>query len=102
VRVLEPGVVLAPVVLGEGRDPLAAHRAREQTRTHRRVDDDSDSLALRERQELVLGIAVDQRLGRLQRFDRSELLRPPQLLDVEVRDADVANEPLPRRPYRSS
>ena len=39
-----------------------------------------------------LDAAFDQRVLRLERLDRRDLLDPPQLLDVEVRDADVADE----------
>jgi hypothetical protein len=41
-----------------------------------------------------LDVSFDQRVLRLERLDRRDLLDSPQLLDVEVRDADVADEPL--------
>ena len=67
---------------------------RQQTRAHRRVDDHADPLALGERQDLVLDLARDQRVRRLQSLHRRDLLDPAQLLDVEVRHADVAHQPL--------
>ena len=91
-RLLEALAVLAPVVLGQALDPLARHRAGQQAGAHRRVDDHADPLALGEGQDLLLDLARDQRVRRLQRLDRRDLLDPPQLLDVEVRDADVADE----------
>ena len=52
-RLLEALAVLAPVVVGQLLDPLAGHRAGQQARAHRRVDDHADPLALGERQELL-------------------------------------------------
>src|SRR5438552_1450839 len=66
----------------------------QHSRAHRGVDDRADPLALGERQNLTLDVALDQRVLRLQGLHRRDLLDPPQLLDVEVRDADVAHEPL--------
>src|SRR5438270_3633764 len=45
---LETWVVLAPVVLGQVRDPLAGHPAGQKAGPHRRVDDHTDPLALGE------------------------------------------------------
>ena len=93
-RLLEARAALAPVVLGQLLDPLAGHRAGEQAGSHRRVDDHADPLALGERQHLLLDLPRDQRVGRLQRLDGSDLLDLPQLRDAEVGDADVADEAL--------
>ncbi len=49
---------------------------------------------LREWQELPLSIPPDQRVLRLQRLDRRDLLDRPQLPDAEVRDADLAHQAL--------
>src|SRR5215218_9112652 len=93
-RLLEAWVVLAPVVLGQAGDPLAGHRTGQQAGAHRRVDDHADPLALGEGKDLPLGLAVDERVGWLQRLDRRDLLDAPELSDAEVGDADVANESL--------
>ena len=93
-RLLEARVVLAPVVLGQVRDPLTGHRAGQQAGAHRRVDDHPDSLALGEGEDLLLDLSRDQRVGRLQGLDGRDLLDAAQLLDVEVGDADVAHEAL--------
>src|SRR5207244_1105198 len=47
-----------------------------------------------EGQDLVLDGAVDERVRRLERLDGGDRLDPTQLPDVEVRDSDVADEPL--------
>ena len=70
-RLLEALAALAPVVLGQLLDPLAGHRAGQQAGAHRRVDDHADPLALGEGQQLLLDLARDQRVGRLQRLDRA-------------------------------
>src|SRR5690349_2847944 len=41
-RLLEAWVVPAPVVVRECREALAGHRARQEARAHRRVDDYAD------------------------------------------------------------
>src|SRR5436190_7534 len=91
---LEAGGALPPVVVRKALDPLPRHGAGQQSRPHRRVDDHADSLALAERQNLVLRFAVDQRVWRLQRLDGGDCLSTLQLFDAEVRDADVACEAL--------
>ena len=93
-RLLEALAALAPVVLGQLLDPLAGHRAGQQAGPHRRVDDHADPLALGEWQQLLLDLPRDQRVGRLQRLDRSDLLDLPQLGDAEVGDTDMADEAL--------
>ena len=47
-----------------------------------------------EREDLGLDVALQQRVERLQRLDRRDRLRPPHLLDAEVRRADVVDETL--------
>ena len=64
-----------------GPTPSASTRSRRSARARRRAG-------------ARLGLAIDQRVRRLQRLDRRDLLDPPQLLDAEVRDADVADEAL--------
>ena len=91
-RFLEPRAALAPVVLGQTRDPLARHCAGQKAGAHRRIDDDADSLSLREREDLVLDLARHERVRRLERLDGGDLLNPLQLLDVEVRNPDVADQ----------
>jgi hypothetical protein len=91
-RLLEARIVLAPVVVGQRRDPLAGHGAGEQTGGHRRVDDHADVLALGEGQDLALDVGMDERVRGLQRLHRGDGLRAAQLGDVEVRDADVLHE----------
>jgi hypothetical protein len=44
--------------------------------------------------DAATSIALDQRVLGLERLDRSDLPDPPQLLDVEVGDADVLDEAL--------
>src|SRR5439155_18781582 len=66
-RLLETWVVLAPVVLGQACDPLAGHRPGQQAGAHRRVDDHADALALSERKDLLLHLAIDERVRRLPR-----------------------------------
>ena len=87
-------VVLAPVIIGERLDPLAGHRPGQQSRAHRRVRDHADPVALGEREDPALDVALDQRVLRLERLHGRDLLDPSQLLDVEVRDADVADQSL--------
>jgi len=41
---------------------------------------------------LLLDLPRDQRVGRLQRLDRSDLLDLPQLVNAEVGDTDMADE----------
>ena len=93
-RLLKARAVPAPVVLGQALDALPGHRAGQQARAHRRIGDHPDALAFGERQDLVLDLAGDQRVRRLQRLDRRDLLDPPQLADVEVGNPDVTHEPL--------
>ncbi len=47
----------------------------------------------RRREDVALDVTLDQRV-RLERLDRCDLLYAPQLLDVEVRDADVTDQSL--------
>ena len=61
-RLVEARVVLAPVVVGHALDPLPGHPAGQESRAHRRVDDHADPLPLGERQDLVLDVALDQRV----------------------------------------
>ena len=89
---LEARVALAPVVVRERGEALAGHCPGEQPGAHRRVDDDPDPFALCEGEDLVFGVAGDQRVGRLQRLDRCDLLDAAELLGVEVGDSDVADE----------
>jgi hypothetical protein len=93
-RLGEAPVLLAPVIVRQRRDPIAGHPARQQPGSHRRVDDHADPLAFGERQDLALGLARDERVLRLERLDRRELLDATKLRDVEVRDADVSDEAL--------
>ena len=86
--------MLAPVLIGESGDPLAGHRAGQQPRTHGRIHDHTNPIALGERQDLPLDAALDQRVLRLEGLDRRDLSYAPQLLDVEVRDADVTDQSL--------
>ena len=79
---------------GSRGDPFAGHLPGEQPGAHRRVHDHADPFALAEREQLPLGVALDQRVLRLERLDRRDLLDPPQLLDIEVRDADMPDQPL--------
>src|SRR5215207_7332477 len=88
-RLLEVGVVAAPVVGGEVLDALGGHLAGEQATPHRRVDDDADVVLLAIGQYLILDLALEHGVGRLEGLDRGDLLRPLHLLDVEVRDPDV-------------
>src|SRR5919106_3958417 len=80
-RLLEARVALAPVIVRERGDALARHRPGEHPGAHRRIDDDPDSLALGEGEELVFDLANDQRVLRLQRLDRRDPPDAAELLD---------------------
>src|SRR5581483_11869025 len=66
-RLLKLFVVLAPVVVGQARDALTRHLAAEQSRLHGRIDDDADIILPTERQNLLLDLAIDERVVRLER-----------------------------------
>jgi hypothetical protein len=91
---LETRIVLAPIVLGQVLDPLAVHPAGQQPGADRRVDDHADPLALGEGQNLLLDLAGEQGVLRLQRLHRRDLLDSAQLPGVEVRHADVTDKSL--------
>ena len=91
-RLVELRAALPPVILGQAGNPFTGHRAREQTRAHRRVDDHADPLALGEGQDRSLHAAIDERIRRLKRLDWSDLLDPLHLSDFEIRHTDVPNE----------
>src|ERR671922_224633 len=93
-RLLEARVALAPVVVGKARDPLARHRAGEHPGAHRRVGDHPDAVAGGGRPGTGLGPPPGQRVQRPPRLHPPGLLDAAELLDAEVRDTDVAREPL--------
>src|SRR6478672_9794986 len=90
---LEAWIALAPVIVRQGCDSLAPHGTRQQARPHRRVDDYANPLAFSKGKDLLLDLAIDERVGRLQRLYKGNRLCPAKLGDVEVGDADVVNEP---------
>src|SRR6185312_2270135 len=81
----------AEVVCGHVGYTLAGHGAAEQTRLHRRVDDDSDIVGFAVRQDRVFDFGRDDAVGRLQRGDGRDLRDAGHLLPVEVADTDVAD-----------
>jgi hypothetical protein len=93
-RLLELPAPPAPVVGRERRNALGRVLAAQEAGRHRRVDDDADVVLLAEREDLVLDAAAEQAVRRLQRVDRPDRLRAPQLVHAEVRDAGAANHAL--------
>ena len=91
-RLAESRVAPAPVVVRQARDPVVRHSAGQQAGGHRRVDDDAHPFALRERKDLLLCVAVDKGILRLQCLDRRDRLDAAQLPGIEVRDADVPHQ----------
>src|SRR5712691_5163381 len=85
------GAVAAPVVFGQFRGTLAGHSPGQQTGSHGRVDDHSDTAALAIGQDFVFDAAANQRIRRLQRSDGSDFLGALELRDVKIGNADPAD-----------
>ena len=67
---------------------FASHGPGEQTGGHRRVNDHPDSFTLAMRKNIALDLAMKQRVRGLEGSDGRNRNRPPQLLQIEVGDAD--------------
>src|SRR5436190_20266972 len=85
---------LSPIVVRQSCNSLAAHRTGQQSRSHRRIADDANPLPRCERQDLVLDLAMEQRISRLQRRKWGNRSCPVHLSDAEIGNADIADLPL--------
>jgi len=88
---LEIRALLPPVVFGQSRDPLASHRAAQQTRSHRGVDNDANPMIQGERKNgrLSASVATREYCGCSEAMGHIE--GTFHLLRIEIRDADVAD-----------
>src|SRR6266702_7496241 len=84
-------MVFAPIVIGQFGDPFQGHRARQEPRGHRGINDYADLFQMAEAQNLPLDLAADQRIWGLQRCNRRDALRQLHLFDIEVGDTDPAD-----------
>jgi hypothetical protein len=94
-RFLLAKIVLAPVAVGQVSNPLPPHRARQQTRGHRGVDDDAHPLAPGHGEKSVLSGSVEEGDRQPERLHGRGSLDPPEMVHAEVGDADVLDESLP-------
>src|SRR3954468_12059624 len=67
----ELDVTTAPIALGKCCRSLPRHRAGQQARGHRRIDDRPNGIRTAIRKDLLFDLATNQRIRRLQRGDRS-------------------------------
>src|SRR5215203_989850 len=88
---LPGGAPVFHAYLLEQAHALGAPLAGEQPAPHRRVGDHADVVLLAVREYLVLDATFEHVVWRLQGLDRGDLPYALHLLDVEVRDPDVAD-----------
>src|SRR5258705_13561716 len=81
---LELTIVLAPIAFRQISYPFSCHSSAEKPRHHRRVDDHANVVLFAERQDSIINVRMNERVGRLQRVNAFDIHCALQLCDVEV------------------